>query len=169
MMSLRQTRRRLRLCSNSENLYSCFWTYVLFFWLNFCDENHIERIRIAVKNINLPFHLASEIMKADRLHLFLLSNGTRIDEDEYLSSLEDGTELIVCTENKSKNCRSILNWKHILSLKNISYPLNIILYDAWLHFGWLRFQNNFDEYFLSSFVEAILSSTFYQVLFKVFL
>ena len=53
-----------------------------------------------MKNINHLFHLASEIIEADRLHLFLLSNGTRIDEDEYLSSLEDTTELIVWTEEQ---------------------------------------------------------------------
>ena len=65
----------------------------MYFWLNYCDENHVERIPIPVKNINTAF---------------------------------------------SKQT------------------------------GWLLFQNDFDEYLLSSFVEAVLSSTFYQVLFKVF-
>ena len=46
------------------------------------------------------FNMASEIIEADRLHLFLLSDGTRIDNNEYLSSLENGTELIVCTEEQ---------------------------------------------------------------------
>ena len=68
------------------------------FWLNYCNENHIERIPIAVQNIDHVFRLASQIIKADRLHLFLLSDGTRIDDSEYLESLENGTELIVCTE-----------------------------------------------------------------------
>ena len=53
-----------------------------------------------MKNINHLFHLASEIIEADRLYLFLVSDGTRIDEDEYLSSLEDTTELIVWTEEQ---------------------------------------------------------------------
>ena len=44
--------------------------------------------------------MASEIIEADRLHLLLLSDGTRIDNNEYLSSLENGTELIVCTEEQ---------------------------------------------------------------------
>ena len=74
----------------------------MYFWLNYCDENHIERIPIAVENIGHLFHLASQIIKVDRLHLFLLSNGTRIDEDKYLESLESGTELIVCTEEQIK-------------------------------------------------------------------
>ena len=73
---------------------------VVYFWLNYCDENHIERIPIAVENIGHLFHLASQIIKADRLHLFLLSDGTRIDDNEYLESLENGTEFIVCTEEQ---------------------------------------------------------------------
>ena len=40
------------------------------------------------------FCLASEILEADKLHLFLLSDGTRIDNNKYLSSLENSTELI---------------------------------------------------------------------------
>ena len=65
------------------------------FWLNYCDENHVERIPIPVKNINHLFHLASEIMEADTLHLFLFSDGTQFDDNEYVESLENGTELIV--------------------------------------------------------------------------
>ena len=51
----------------------------LYFWLNYCDGNrHIERTPIAVKNIDHFFNLTGEIIKADRLHLFLLSDDTRI-------------------------------------------------------------------------------------------
>ena len=71
----------------------------MYFWLNYC-ENHIERIPVAAKNIDHLFNLVSEIIKADRLHLFLLSDGTRIDDNEYLESLENDTELIVCTEEQ---------------------------------------------------------------------
>ena len=73
----------------------------MYFSLNYCDENHhIERIPVLVKDIDHLFNLAGEIIKADRPHLFLLSDGTRIDDNEYLSSLENGTKLIVCTEEQ---------------------------------------------------------------------
>ena len=73
----------------------------IYFWLNNCDGNHdIERIPIAVKDIDHLFRLASEINEFDIFHLFLLSDVTRIDENEYLSSLENGTEVIVCTEEQ---------------------------------------------------------------------
>ena len=69
--------------------------------------------------------MASEIMEADTLHLFLLSDGTRIDDNEYLSSLEDATELIVCTEEQIRKLPICFELERYLSLKNISYLLNI--------------------------------------------
>ena len=103
--------------------YSSFQKSVTFmyFWLNYCDKNHIERIPVAVENINHLSHLASEIIEADRLHLFLLSDGTRIDDNEYLSSLENGTELILCTEEQIQKLLIYFELKRYLSLKNISY------------------------------------------------
>ena len=97
----------------------------MYLWLNYCDENHIERIPIGVKDIYPLFRMASEIIEADRLHIFLLSDGTRIDENEYLSSLENGTELIVCMEEQIQKLLTYFELKRYLSLKNISHPLNI--------------------------------------------
>ena len=98
----------------------------MYFWLNYYDENHhIKRIPVAVKDKDYLFHLASEIIKADRLHLFLLSDGTRIDDNEYLESLENGKELIVCTEEQIQKLSIYFELKRNLSLKNIGYTLNI--------------------------------------------
>ena len=95
------------------------------FWLNYCDESHIEKIPAAVKNTDHLFNLASEMIGADNLHLFLLSDGTWIDDNEYLSSLENGTELIVCTEEQIQKLLIYFELKRYLSFKNISYPLNM--------------------------------------------
>ena len=97
----------------------------MYFWLNYCDENHIERIPVAVKNIDHLFNLASQIIEADRLHLFLLSGCTRTDDNEYLGSLENGTELIVYTDEQIQKLSISFELKRYLSLINISYPLNI--------------------------------------------
>ena len=97
----------------------------MYFCLNYCDENHIKRIPVAVKNIDHFSNLASEMIKADRPHLFLLSDGTRIDDNEYLESLENGTELILCTEEQIQKLLIYFELKRYLSLKNISHPLNI--------------------------------------------
>ena len=70
--------------------------------------------------------MASETIEADRLYLFLRLDGTRIDDNEYLESLENGTELIVCTKEQIQKLSIYFELKrHILSLKNISHPLNI--------------------------------------------
>ena len=95
------------------------------FWLNYCNENHIERIPVAVKNIDQLFNLASEMIRADNLYLFLLFDGTRIDNNEYLSSLENGTELIVCTEEQIQKLLIYFELERYLSFENISYPLDI--------------------------------------------
>ena len=56
----------------------------MYFWLNYCHENHhIERIHVAVEEIGHLFNMATEIIEVDNLHLFLLSDGTRIDDNEY--------------------------------------------------------------------------------------
>ena len=44
--------------------------------------------------------MTSEITQTDNLHLFLLSDDTRIDDNEYLESLGNDTELIVLTEEQ---------------------------------------------------------------------
>ena len=72
----------------------------MYFWLNYCNKNHVERIPIPMKDIDHLFRLASEIIEANRLHLLLLSDGTQIDNNEYLNNLENSTELIVCDEKK---------------------------------------------------------------------
>ena len=78
-----------------------------------------------MKNIDHLFNLASEIIDADRHYLFLLSEGTPIDDYEYLESLENGTELIVCTEEQIQKLLIYFQLKRYLSLKNISHPLDI--------------------------------------------
>ena len=96
----------------------------MYFWLNYCDD-HIERIVIAVKNIDHLFNMASQMIEADNLQLFLLSDGTRIEDNKYLSSLGNGTELIVSREEQIQKFSIHFGLKRYLSIKNISYPLDI--------------------------------------------
>ena len=69
--------------------------------------------------------MANEVIKPNNLRLFLLSDGTRIDHNEYLSSLENSTELIICTEEQIQKLLIYFDLKRYLSFKNISYPLDI--------------------------------------------
>ena len=98
----------------------------MYIWFNYCDENHhIVRIPVAVKDMDHLFNMASEIIKADRPHLFLLCDATRIDDNEYLASLGNGTELIVCTEEQILKLLVYFEFKRYLNLRNIDYPLDI--------------------------------------------
>ena len=91
----------------SETL--CF--YVFFVELLWC-----ERIAVALKDIDHLFNIASEIIEAD---------DTRIDDNEYLRSLENGTKLIVCAEEQIQKLLIYLELERYLSFKKISYPLDI--------------------------------------------
>ena len=75
-----------------------------------------------MQNIDHLFCLVSQIIKADRLHLFLLSDGTRIDGNEYLESLENDTEFIVWREEQIQKLSIYFELKRYLSLKNSDYP-----------------------------------------------
>ena len=97
----------------------------MYFWLNYCDKNHIERIPIRVKDIDHLFNMASEITEADNLHLFLLSDSNWIDDKKYLESLENGTELIVSKEEQIQKLLTYFELKRYLSFKSILYPLDI--------------------------------------------
>ena len=78
-----------------------------------------------MKDIDHLFSLASEIIEADRLHLFLLSDDTQIDDNEYLESLENSTELIVSMEEQIQKLPFYFELKRYLNIKNISYPVDI--------------------------------------------
>ena len=96
----------------------------MYSWLNYRDGN-IERIPVAVKNIDHLFRMASEIIESDKLHLFILPDSTRINDNEYLESLETATDLIVCTEEQIQKLLIYFDIKRYIHFKNISYPLNI--------------------------------------------
>ena len=125
----------------------------MYFWLNCCDKNHyVERISIAVKNIDHLFHLTSEMIDADRLHLFLLFDSSRIDENEYLSSLENSAELIVCKKEPIQKLLIYFELKRCLASKtSLAHDILIIFYDE-----------PGDYYFqitlMCSFIEAVITS-----------
>ena len=62
---------------------------------------------------------------------FWLYYRTQIDDNEYLESLENATDLIVWTEKQIQKLSIYFELNRYLSLKNISYPLNID-YFLWL-------------------------------------
>lgn len=73
----------------------------MYMWLNYSDKNnHFKRLPVAVKNISHLFCMPGEKLESDNLHLLLLSDSTRISDNEYLKSLDTTAGLIVCTEEQ---------------------------------------------------------------------
>ena len=68
--------------------------------------------------------------------MLLLSDGTRIDDNEYLKCLENASELIVCAEEQIQKLSISFELKRYLTLKNISYSLNIDLFS--MMFGYFK-------------------------------
>ena len=134
----------------------------MYFWLNYCDKNSIERIPVGVKSIDHLFHTASEIIKADNLHLFLLSDSNRIDNNEYLESLENGTELIVCTEEQIQKLLIYFELKRYLSFKNISCDaLDIDYFPQYSKITLIFIESSYKQY-MSSLVQSVFTYDFEQ-------
>ena len=81
----------------------------MYFWLNYCDENHAERIPIAAENINHLFHLASEVMKADAFWQYSDWWGWILKQPR-----RRYRKLIVCTEEQIQKLLIYFELKKIL-------------------------------------------------------
>ena len=98
----------------------------MYFWLHYSDgNNHIEKIHAAVKDIDHLFSMAKESIESEKVHLFLLSDGTQISDNEYLESLENSTELIISKVNQMGKLSIYFHIKRYLQFKNISSRVNI--------------------------------------------
>ena len=79
-------------------------TRFMYFNLIYIDSNKksLEKIPIAVRSIMTIFDMAEQILDIERqsLVLLLFEDGTRIDDKEYLESLNEDTDLLICTEEQ---------------------------------------------------------------------
>ena len=76
----------------------------MYFNLIYIDshEKSLEKIPIAVRSITTIFDMAEQILDIEKqsLVLLLFEDGTRIDDKEYLESLNADTDLLICTEEQ---------------------------------------------------------------------
>ena len=65
-------------------------------------KKSLEKIPIAVRSITTIFDMAEQILDIEKQSLVLLffEDGTRIDDKEYLESLNEDTDLLICTEEQ---------------------------------------------------------------------
>ena len=88
-------------------------------------NNHNETFPLGVKNNEHLFCKARKLFESDELFLFLALDGTQIDENENLNSLETTTEITASAEKQTRKLSSYFHVKRYLRPKNISYPVNI--------------------------------------------
>ena len=76
----------------------------MYFNLIYIDthKKSLGKISIAVRNITTIFDMAEKILDIEKqsLVLLLFEDGTRIDDKEYLESLNADTDLLICTEEQ---------------------------------------------------------------------
>ena len=95
----------------------------MYFNLIYIDshEKSLEKIPVVVRSIMTIFDMAEKILdiKKQSLVLLLFEDGTRIDDKEYLESLNEDTDLLICTEEQHE--KRFLNY---LLLKKVFTALN---------------------------------------------
>ena len=95
----------------------------MYFNLIFIDshEKPLEKIPIAVRSITTIFDMADKMLDIEKqsLVVLLFEDGTRIDGKEYLESLNEDTDLLICTEEQHE--KLFLNY---FLLKKVFTALN---------------------------------------------
>ena len=70
----------------------------MYFVLHFSAQNGFDHVRVNVTDLENLFLLASDILDCPTqdVSIFLFVDGTLIDENEYLKTLDSWTELFIC-------------------------------------------------------------------------
>ena len=96
---------------------------LMYFNLIYIDSHKklLEKIPIAVRSITTILDMAEKILDIEKqsLVLLLFEDGTRIDDKEYLESLNEDTDLLICTEEQHE--KLFLNY---FLLKKVFTALN---------------------------------------------
>ena len=73
------------------------------FLLHFLCQLGFEKISVNIESLNEILSLASELLHSECICLFLFFEGTLIDENDYLLTLDSGSELLAHrTDQKEK-------------------------------------------------------------------
>ena len=86
-------------------------------------ESHkksLEKISVAVQSISTIFEMAEEILDIERqsLVVLLFDEGTIIDNNEYLQSLNENTELFICSKEQHEKLSVYLLFKMFQAASN---------------------------------------------------
>ena len=77
----------------------------MFFSFKFVKDDHFETKDIEVENFDELWTVSSEILSCafNEISVFLFTDGTLIDENNYLQTLLIWTKLLICTQDEKEN------------------------------------------------------------------
>ena len=88
----------------------------MFFSLKFIKDDHLENVNIGVTNYDELLKVSSEILSCaiNKILVFLFTDGTLIDENNYLETLPIWTKLLICTPVEKEKILSFFYIKRLL-------------------------------------------------------
>ena len=91
----------------------------MFFILKFCAEFEFSSVYVNVTDFLNLTQLAAEIVKCENsdISVFLFNCGTEIDDDNYLYTLENWTELFICKQCQKKKLKNYFDVKQYLEIE----------------------------------------------------
>ena len=91
----------------------------MYFILKYSGENGFEKRYVSVTDIDNLRLLASEVLRSPStdISLFLFVDGTQIDDNDYLESLESWTKLFIYEPNQREKLLIYFNIKRYFETK----------------------------------------------------
>ena len=91
----------------------------MYFILKYSGESGFEKRNISVTDIDNLRLLASEVLQClpIDISLFLFVDGTQIDDNDYLETLESWTELFICKPSQREKLLIYFDIKRYFELK----------------------------------------------------
>ena len=88
----------------------------MFFSLKFIKDDHFETKDIEVGNSDELLTISSEILSCafNEICVFLFTDGTLIDANDYLEALPIWTKLLISTQDEKENILSFFHVKRLL-------------------------------------------------------
>ena len=85
----------------------------MFFYLKFIKDDPFETVNVEVSNFDELLKVSSEILSCtfDKIYVFLFTDGTLIDENNYLKTSQVWTNLLICISDKKDQILSLFMLK----------------------------------------------------------
>ena len=135
----------LKIWKINYNYYTCKSNSIIYqlkfnvFFLKFIKDDHFETVVVEVANYDELLKVSSEILSCtfDKILAFLFTDGTLIDENNYLQSLPIRTKLLICTLDERDQILSFFQVKRLVDTYHYDLYWNLqscwkIIFKKWI-------------------------------------